>query len=52
MRRGAALAVALGLVLALAPAASALSVRASAREPGRIALRVEARPGVALTLRD
>ncbi len=52
MTRAAALAVALGLLLLLAPAASALSVRASAREPGRIALRVEARPGVELTLRD
>jgi lysophospholipase L1-like esterase len=34
------------------PAASALTLRASAHERGRIALRVEARPGVALTVRD
>jgi lysophospholipase L1-like esterase len=52
VRRGAALAVALGLLLLIAPAASALSVRASAREPGRIALRVEAQPGIELTARD
>jgi lysophospholipase L1-like esterase len=50
--RAAALPLALGLLLLLAPAADALTVRASAREPGRIALRVNARPGVALTVRD
>jgi hypothetical protein len=52
VRRAAGLPLALGLVLLIAPAANALTLRASAREPGRIALRVEARPGVELTVRD
>ncbi|MEA2401087.1 MAG: uncharacterized protein QOK00_1490 [Thermoleophilaceae bacterium] len=52
MRRAAALPLALGLLLLLAPAASALSLRASAHDPGRIALRVQARPGVDLIVRD
>ncbi len=52
MRRGVALPIALGLLLLVTPAANALSVRAGTGEPGRIALRVIAVPGVALTVRD
>ncbi|MEA2361200.1 MAG: uncharacterized protein QOD71_345 [Thermoleophilaceae bacterium] len=52
MRRAAALPLALGLLLLLSPAASALTVRASTHERGRIALRIQARPGVELTVRD
>lgn len=50
MTRAAALA--LGLLLSIAPGASALELRATAPEPGRIALRVEARAGVELVVRD
>jgi hypothetical protein len=54
--RGAALAVALGLLIALVPArgsaAEALRLRASAPDAGRIALRIHAQPGVELTVRD
>jgi lysophospholipase L1-like esterase len=52
VRRAAALPLALGLLLPIAPAAQALSLRATAHEPGRIALRVQASPGVELTVRD
>ena len=52
MRRAAALPLALGLILLIAPAAEALTLRASSPSRGRIALRVEARPGVTLTVRD
>jgi len=52
VRRAAALPLTLGLLLAIAPAAEALSLRATAREPGRIALRLQAQPGVELTVRD
>jgi lysophospholipase L1-like esterase len=52
VRRAAALPLTLGLLLAIAPAADALSLRATAHERGRIALRVQAQPGVELTVRD
>jgi lysophospholipase L1-like esterase len=52
VRRASALFGALGLLLLLAPAANALTLRASAHEPGRIALRLDARAGVELTVRD
>ena len=52
MRRAAALPLALGLILLIAPAAEALTLRASSPAPGRIALRVEGRAGVPLTVRD
>jgi hypothetical protein len=52
VRRAAALPLALGLLFGIAPAAHALSLRATAHERGRIALRVQASPGVELTLRD
>ena len=52
MRRAAALPLTLGLLLAIAPAAHALSLRATAHEPGQIALRLQAQPGVELTVRD
>jgi len=52
VRRAAALPLALGLILLIAPAAEALTVRASSPAPGRIALRVEGRAGVPLTVRD
>jgi lysophospholipase L1-like esterase len=52
VRRAAALPLALGLLFGIAPAAHGLSVRATAHEPGHIALRVQARAGVGLTLRD
>ena len=52
MRRAVALPLALGLILLIAPAAEAMTVRASSPAPGRIALRVEGRAGVALTVRD
>jgi lysophospholipase L1-like esterase len=50
--RAAALPLALGLLLIVVPAADALTLRASAHERGRIALRVQGQPGVALTVRD
>ena len=54
MSRRAALLLALGLLLPAMPAAAAdaLTLRVSARETGRIGLRVTAQPGVELTLRD
>ena len=52
MRRATALPLALGLILLIAPAAEALTVRASSPAPGRIALRVDGRAGVPLTVRD
>jgi lysophospholipase L1-like esterase len=52
VRRAAALPLALGLLLLIAPAADALTIRASAHQRGRIALRVQARSGVELTVRD
>jgi lysophospholipase L1-like esterase len=52
VRRAAALPLTLGLLLAIAPAADALSLRASSPEPGRIALRVVSTPGAALTVTD
>jgi lysophospholipase L1-like esterase len=52
VRRASALCLALGLLLLLAPAANALTLRAGTGQPGRIALRVQARPGVELIVRD
>jgi hypothetical protein len=52
VRRAAALPLTLGLLLAIAPAAHALSLRVTAHEPGQIALRFQAQPGVELTVRD
>jgi len=52
VRRAAALPLTLGLLLLAVPAANALELRASAHERGRIALRVQAQPGVELTVRD
>jgi lysophospholipase L1-like esterase len=52
VRRAAALPLALGLLGLTAPVASARDLRASSPTPGRIALRVEATPGVELTVRD
>jgi lysophospholipase L1-like esterase len=53
VRRGGALGLALAFLLLLAPAATAIELRASSPSPGRIALRVtDATPGVALTVRD
>jgi hypothetical protein len=52
VRRAAALPLTHGLLLAIAPAAHALSLRATAHEPGQIALRLQAQPGVELTVRD
>ena len=54
MSRRAALLLALGLLFAALPAAAAeaLTLKVSARETGRIGLRVTAQPGVELTLRD
>ena len=52
MRRAAALPLTLCLLLLAVPAANALELRATAHEPGRIALRLQAQPGVELTVRD
>jgi lysophospholipase L1-like esterase len=51
VRRGAALSLLLFVLLA-GPAYADLSVRASARVPGRIALRVHAEPGVEVVVKD
>jgi hypothetical protein len=52
VRRAAALPLTLGLLLAITPAADALSLHATAHETGQIALRLQAQPGVELTVRD
>jgi hypothetical protein len=52
VRRAGALPLALGIILLIVPAADALDLRATAGEPGRIALRIDAAPGVPLTVRD
>ena len=46
MRRAAALPLTLCLLLLAVPAANALELHATAHEPGRIALRLQAQPGV------
>jgi hypothetical protein len=52
VRRAAALPLTLGLLFLAVPTANALQLRASAHERGRIALRVQAQPGVEVTVRD
>jgi lysophospholipase L1-like esterase len=52
VRRAAALPLTLALLLLAVPAANALELRATAHEPGRITLRLQAQPGVELTVRD